>query len=87
MRGNDGARVEVRPNPARGKTTLQMQLPTVVTEVTVELTDRSGKSSYKAVHSAEAQLELSLEALNSGIYQVCVSYGDQSHCNQLVIIE
>lgn len=64
-----------------------MQLPSVVTEVTVELADRSGKLRYKAVHSAEAQLELSLESLNSGIYHVCVSYGDQSHCNQLVVIE
>ncbi|MBK7223746.1 MAG: DUF11 domain-containing protein [Saprospiraceae bacterium] len=87
VRGNDGGHVEVRPNPARSKTTLQMQLPSVVTEVTVELTDRSGKLRYKAVHSAEAQLELSLESLNSGIYHVCVSYGDQSHCNQLVVIE
>ncbi len=79
--------LEIRPNPAREKTAIRMNVPSVYTKIELVVTDAAGVVHISRMIDNTVQFDLPLEGLAAGVYHVCLYYGANSECARLITIE
>ncbi|MFN8319523.1 MAG: SdrD B-like domain-containing protein [Saprospiraceae bacterium] len=79
--------LEVRPNPAKEKAVVKMNVPSIYDRVEVVVTDMKGIQHFSAMIDNTTQYELPIEGLAAGVYHVCIHYGLSNECTRVIVIE
>lgn len=81
--------VGIYPNPVRGKGVVEIDLGDEADNITIQISDMSGKTIYAEVYeqlSGKSKVEIPFNGLSNGMYQLSIQSDDQTDNKKFIVM-